>query len=361
MKFKALFILAAGVVLASCTSQAGFSVKVLGAGDAKVEVIDMLSGEAIASGIGDELQLAGKAAKDALLAVQKEDDDWQTPFFNDGTPVTVNLGDHCLQGSELNEKVTEYDLSFSDKIESINKGFEELEGLSAEEQVIKSAALQAIIQEFMGGYKTLLEENHDNIIPVAFMPAIFSYLDEEDLQEELKPEYAYTKHPYTQKYVDLLEKQKESEKAEAEEAQKIIGTKFIDLEEPDVNGVNHKLSEYVGTGKWVLVDFWASWCGPCRREMPNVVEAYKKYSPKGFDIVGLSFDNDKDAWVKAIDELDMPWHHLSDLQGWKSVASDVYGIHAIPASLLVDPEGTIVARDLRGSALGAKLAEIFGE
>ena len=94
--------------------------------------------------------------------------------------------------------------------------------------------------------------------------------------------------------------------------------------------------------------------------MPNVVAAYDKYHQKGFDIVGISFDNSKEAWVKAIDELKMPWAHISDLKGWENAASDIYNIKAIPANLLIDPEGKIVARDLRGDDLQAKLAEIFG-
>ena len=85
------------------------------------------------------------------------------------------------------------------------------------------------------------------------------------------------------------------------------------------------------------------------------------YKGKGFDVVGLSFDQDKDAWVKAIDDLKMPWKHLSDLKGWKSLAAEVYDITAIPSNLLVNPEGIIIDRNLRGEALGAKLAEIFGE
>jgi thiol-disulfide isomerase/thioredoxin len=145
------------------------------------------------------------------------------------------------------------------------------------------------------------------------------------------------------------------------EKQKMIGKQFTDLEEADVNGEMHKLSEYVGKGRWVLVDFWASWCGPCRAEMPNVVANYEKYHDKGFDIVGLSFDKSKDAWVRAISDLQMPWIHLSDLKGWQSVASSVYNIRSIPASLLIDPKGKIVAIDLRGELLGEKLKEIFGE
>lgn len=145
------------------------------------------------------------------------------------------------------------------------------------------------------------------------------------------------------------------------EKQKMIGKQFTDLEEADVNGEMHKLSEYVGKGRWVLVDFWASWCGPCRAEMPNVVANYEKYHDKGFDIVGLSFDKSKDAWVRAISDLQMPWIHLSDLKGWQSVASSVYNIRSIPASLLIDPKGKIVAVDLRGELLGEKLKEIFSE
>ncbi len=140
-----------------------------------------------------------------------------------------------------------------------------------------------------------------------------------------------------------------------------IGKKFIDLEEPDQNGKMHKLSEYVGNGQWVLIDCWASWCSPCRAEMPFVVAAYNKYHKKGFNIVGLSFDQKKKAWLDAIKELNMPWIHLSDLKGWKTVAARVYNVEGIPACFLVDPKGIIVARDLRGPQLEAKLREIFGQ
>ena len=150
------------------------------------------------------------------------------------------------------------------------------------------------------------------------------------------------------------------ESLEPDDQDELIGKRFVDLREADPNGKYHRLSKYVGKGKWVLVDFWASWCGPCRREMPNVVAAYNKYHDKGFEIVGLSFDVNKDAWVKAIESWDMPWIHLSDLKGWQSEAGRIYGINGIPDNILINPDGIIVARNLRGSELEERLSDIFG-
>jgi peroxiredoxin len=125
----------------------------------------------------------------------------------------------------------------------------------------------------------------------------------------------------------------------------------------DTSGHLVKLSSL--RGKYVLVDFWASWCGPCRKENPNVVAAYQKYHGKGFDIVGVSLDTKKDAWMKAIDKDSLAWNHVSDLKGWESGIVKEYGIHAVPTNFLVDKEGKVIANNLRGEALLEKLATLL--
>ena len=113
-------------------------------------------------------------------------------------------------------------------------------------------------------------------------------------------------------------------------------------------------------GKVVLIDFWASWCGPCRRENPNVVRLYKKYHDKGFEIYSVSLDKEKSAWLKAIKDDGLVWpNHVSDLNGWTSSGGKTYGIMSVPSTVLVDTEGRIIARNLRGNELENKLAEIF--
>jgi peroxiredoxin len=140
---------------------------------------------------------------------------------------------------------------------------------------------------------------------------------------------------------------------------RVPGAAAPEISLPNPEGEVIKLSEL--QGKVVLIDFWASWCGPCRRENPNVVKVYDKYKDKGFEILGVSLDRSKDRWVKAIEQDGLEWLHVSDLKFWQSVAAKTYGVSSIPYTVLVDREGKIIASRLRGPSLEAKLAEIFGE
>jgi peroxiredoxin len=136
-----------------------------------------------------------------------------------------------------------------------------------------------------------------------------------------------------------------------------IGTMAPDITMPDVNGTNFSLSSL--KGKYVLVDFWASWCGPCRAENPNLVAAYNKYKNKNFTILGVSLDKTKEAWLKGIQDDGLTWSQISDLKFWDSEAVGLYGFNGIPYNVLLDPTGKIIADNLRGSALETKLAEVL--
>ena len=140
----------------------------------------------------------------------------------------------------------------------------------------------------------------------------------------------------------------------------MVGMEAPDIEMNDTAGVVRRLSDL--RGKVVLIDFWASWCGPCRMENPNVVRVYQQYRDKGFEVFSVSLDNNRGKWLEAIKKDNLMWpNHVSDLRGWSSAGGRLYGINSIPATVLVDRDGKVLARNLRGPQLEDKLKEIFAE
>lgn len=210
-------------------------------------------------------------------------------------------------------------------------------------------------QRLQGGIPTIMESlirKNSSVLMSAFLVTYF-----ESAFEQYAPLYKEVRDALIGRYPNNEFVQHVNQKVSTAV---IAGMEAPDIVLADRDGKDRKLSDL--RGKVVLIDFWASWCRPCRMENPNVVQAYQKYHDKGFEIFSVSLDNNRDAWLKAIDDDHLVWpNHVSDLRGWSSAGGKLYGISSIPATVLVGRDGTILARNLRGAELEQKLKEIFGE
>lgn len=272
--------------------------------------------------------------------------------------VTVDIDGKTATGTPENDLLTETEKKMAANNDELAALENEVGELQESGVILSQETLQPYIERYEAAQsqnveivKALADANLTSPVPAYYIDGMINDLDRADIIRWADAGAEFMKQPCLKRIAGVVQLWKRA----------TPGVMFTDIEENGLDGKLHKLSEYVGKGNYVLIDFWASWCGPCMRELPNVKKAYEKYHAKGFDVVGLSFDQDDKAWRGAIDRMGMPWHHMSDLKGWETIAGTTYGINAIPATLLVDPEGKIIANGLRGEELQKKLQEIFGE
>ncbi len=284
-------------------------------------------------------------AKDGAqrVGLYLENGDIKVKFENDITSVI---------GTSLNNAYQE----MKDKVALIQKErekiLENLKDTTLAETVVaeQNKALEDLDKKEISVLYNTIENNSDNLLGLTLFKNIYYTLSLEQKENILsKFPATYDNDPS----IERIRAQVTSEKNTA------VGMKYTNLTMENPEGQEVSLSDYVGNGKLVLIDFWATWCGPCRREMPNIVSLYDKYKNKGFEIVGVSFDNNAEAWRNGIKQMNMTWPQMSDLKGWQSEGGAVYGISSIPYTILISGDGTIVARNLQGEELYDKIEELL--
>ncbi len=319
------------------------------------------------AGTTGNIELKGKGTKEGIYELVFGDNVLAIPLVNDvkNIGIQVDLGKkndyYTVNESDASRQLQELLNSVGKKNNEIEKSFTRLDSLkqvNATDSLLLSATAvkNASILELNNYLKKFIQTTPNGtlgFLALSWASRSFAPSDFDEAMKNLKAKFPQNT------FIADMDKNNSAAQQSRDQASSgsWVGKSVPELTLPDVHGRQVSISSF--KGKYVLIDFWASWCGPCRMENPNVVQAYNEFKGKNFTILGVSLDKDADSWKKAIAQDHLTWTHISDLKYWGSQAVETFGFQGIPFNVLVDPSGKIIAQELRGRDLENKLKEVL--